>query len=121
MPNCRILVVEDEFLIRLTLVEALTEYGFDVLEAASGDEALEVLRGAGEIGLLLTDIQLPGGLDGIALARQARHSTPELPVIYLTGRPETADGNSEDGRDATITKPYQPSDVYATVLRMIGR
>ena len=64
MSQPRVMVVEDEFLIRLTLVEALTDEGFDVIEAESGDVALPILQADPSILILLTDIQLPGRLDG---------------------------------------------------------
>ena len=72
----RVLIVEDEFLIRMTLFEALSDEGFDVVEAASGDDALVLLRDDPTIRLLLTDLQLPGGLDGRALALKAREAVP---------------------------------------------
>lgn len=116
-PKC--LIVEDEYLIRLTLAEALTDDGFDVVEAATGDEALAILQRDDSVELLLTDIQLPGKLDGVALARAARDHAPSLPVIFMTGRPDSKIGGSE--RDAFIPKPYLPSQVCATARRLTGR
>ena len=78
MPDRKILVVEDEFLIRLTLVESLGDDGFMSVEAATGDEALALLGEDDTIELLLTDVQLPGTLDGIALARAARRHRPGI-------------------------------------------
>jgi DNA-binding response OmpR family regulator len=121
MPAPKILIVEDEFLIRLTLVEALTDDGFDVAEAATGDEALAMLVGDQDYELLLTDIQLPGALDGIALARSARSHVPSLPVIFMTGRPDAMAGATGTDRDAFIAKPYMPSEVCAAARRMTGR
>ena len=114
----RVLIVEDEFLVRLTLAEALADEGFDVLEAASGDEALVVILADREINLLLTDIQLPGKLDGLNLVRLARQSRPDLPAIYMTGRPDTMVGSLASDRDAFIAKPYLPSEVAAAVRRL---
>jgi DNA-binding response OmpR family regulator len=120
MPNARILIVEDEFLIRLTLAEALSEEGFDVVEAGSGDEALVMLQEQGGIGLLLTDIQLPGRLNGLDLARAARQHAPDLPIIYMTGRPDSLASGARSGRDVFIAKPYLPSEVCATARRLMG-
>ena len=120
MPNAKILVVEDEVLIRLTLAEALAEEGFTVVEAASGDEALALLGQEEGISLLLTDVQLPGRTDGLALASEVRRRSPDLPVIYVTGRPDTLAAGTRSGRDATIVKPYLPSEVCATARRLIG-
>src|SRR5947209_2283421 len=113
MPGPKILIVEDEFLIRLTLAEALADEGFRVVEAESGDEALALLD-AEEITLLLTDIQLPGSMDGLALAREARRRWPDIPVIYMTGRPDTMRADQPaSAHDVYIAKPYLPSEVCA--------
>jgi CheY-like chemotaxis protein len=114
----RVLLVEDEFLVRLTLSEALADEGLDVVEAVSGDEALPLLEADDQIILLLTDIQLPGKLNGLNLARLARRLRPDLPVIYMTGRPDTMAGLTVSERDAFIAKPYVPSEVTAAVRRL---
>lgn len=114
-----VLIVEDEFLIRLTLGEALADEGFQVLEAATGPEALAVLRTQPDIALMLTDIQLPGGLDGREVARQARSFAPALKVIFMTGRPDALAGADAPG-EAFIAKPYLPSQVCATARRLTG-
>ncbi len=114
------LIVEDEFLIRLTLGEALAEEGFEVLEAATGPEALAMLRAHPDIALLVTDTNLPGGLDGREVARQARGIVPALKVIHMTGLPGAGVEGSAPG-EAFIAKPYLPSQVCATARRLTGR
>ena len=114
----RILVVEDEFLIRLTLVEALTDEGFDVVEAESGDEALPLLQSDPSIGILLTDIQLPGKLDGNGLVRRARETRPELPVLFMTGRPDPTAEAAASPNDSFIAKPYTLTDICNAVRRL---
>ena len=111
----RILVVEDEFLIRLTLVEALGDEGFEVLEAETGDAALPILQSDPDITLLLTDIQLPGVLDGRRLAALAREGRPELPVLFMTGRPDPAAEAGASALDRYIAKPYTLNDICAAV------
>lgn len=120
MTPPRVLVVEDEFLIRLTLAEALQDDGFEVVEASSGDEALELIADASRFALLMTDVQLPGKLDGVALARAVRERAPELPVIFMTGRPDTMRSPGGTGRDVYISKPYLPSQVCAAARRLTG-
>lgn len=119
MPAPTVLIVEDEFLIRLTLGEALSDEGFQVLEAATGPDALATLRTRPDIALLLTDIQLPGGLDGREVARQARGFAPALKVIFMTGRPDAMAAADTPG-EAFIAKPYLPSQVCATARRLTG-
>jgi CheY-like chemotaxis protein len=120
MPGSKVLVVEDEFLIRVALAEALRDEGFEVLEAGSGDEALARLRQEAAIALLLTDIRLPGKLDGIGLALEARRNAPDLPVIYLTGGSDRRIESEVAGPSAVFAKPYLPSDVCAAARRMTG-
>lgn len=113
--SSRILVVEDEFLIRLTLVEALSDEGFDVAEAETGDLALPMLQSDTSIQVLLTDIQLPGILDGRNLARRARETRPDLPVLFMTGRPDPAMEAAATPLDRYIAKPYTLSDICSAV------
>jgi len=81
-----VLVVEDEWLMRDVLARELEDEGFTVLEAENGEEALAILRETARcIDLLLTDIRMPGSVDGWRLAEEARSLRPELPVIYATG------------------------------------
>ncbi|CAH2599248.1 protein of unknown function [Rhodovastum atsumiense] len=120
MPGRKILIVEDEFLIRLTLAEALADEGFDVIETGASDEALTKLQAGNGIDLLLTDIQIPGGLDGMELAHRARERHPDLPVIFVTGRPDSMAGAGRGPRDAIISKPYLPSEVAAAARRLLG-
>lgn len=80
----RVLVVEDEDMVREIVVWALEDMGFEVIDASSGDQAIEVL-GAEQIDLLLTDIRMPGKVDGWTLAERAREMMPDLPVIYASG------------------------------------
>ena len=112
----RVLIVEDEFLIRMTLAEALGDEGFDVVEAETADAALPILTADPEIRLLLTDIQLPGVLNGRTLAQKAREHTPALPVIFMTGQPDPNDMSSP--LDVFISKPYTLNDICDAARRL---
>jgi CheY-like chemotaxis protein len=79
-----ILLVEDEEMVRDVVIWTLEDMGFVVVGASSGDQALDILRG-GAIDILLTDIRMPGGVDGWTLAEKAREVIPDLPVIYMSG------------------------------------
>lgn len=120
MAGERILLVEDEFLVRLTLVEALTEEGFRVIEAATGDEAAALLESEPSIRLLMTDIQLPGSLDGRALAKRVRALQPDLPVIFMTGRPEMIGPPVPGQRELFVAKPYLPLEICAAAHRLLA-
>ena len=114
----RILVVEDEYLIRFSLVEVLVDAGFRVLEADDAESALRLAATDGPVDLVLTDLQLPGALDGAALIAQLREGQPGLPVIFTTGRPDRAE-HLRSGRDRVIGKPFQFADICAAVTEMI--
>lgn len=80
-----ILVVEDEHLIRFFVAEELRAQGNLVLEAANAEEALALLDSRQEIDLLLTDIRMPGPLDGAALARRVRRDRPRVKIVVVCG------------------------------------
>ena len=112
----RLLVVEDDFLIRMMLSEVLADEGFEIVEAETGDAALALLDTG--IALLITDVQLPGSLDGQALVAAARLQRPELPVIYTSGR--LVGTSAQDTRMMAVSKPYQSSEICAAVRRMLA-
>jgi CheY-like chemotaxis protein len=115
-----ILVVEDEPLIRMILVEDLVDAGFEVREAASGDEAFHLLKTIHPpLQVLVTDIHMPGQRDGLVLGAHVRQTQPHVAVIYTTGRPDALQALAHlDGKQFLIRKPYT-SDVIVTQLRNI--
>jgi CheY-like chemotaxis protein len=82
-----VLVVEDEWLLRMELAEELGEAGWRVMEAASGEDALRKLASAGKVDFLVTDIRLAGAVNGWDVAEAARRRDPCLPVIYVSANP----------------------------------
>jgi CheY-like chemotaxis protein len=115
----RVLVVEDQPLIRLLLVDSLADAGFDVVEAENGDGAIGVLQGLDDIALLVTDLQMPGATDGNAVAAAARSRYPDVAVIYMTGRPDSL-LHPLSGRDVLMIKPFKPSDILKTADRLLA-
>lgn len=122
MTEPRILLVEDEFLIRLAVAETLEDEGFEVVQAETGDAAHALLEAELAFGIgfdvLLTDVNLPGTRDGLRLAEEARAMLPGLRVVYATGRPDTMAGARMGPHDAFLPKPYGPAEVLQ-VLRQI--
>jgi DNA-binding NtrC family response regulator len=111
----RILVVEDDPLIREFVVEALREEGYDVIHAANGEEALAwCLRRVADV--LFTDIKLPGHVDGWQIAELCREHDPELPVIYATGF-SPVEARPVPG-SLSLQKPYHPEDIVKAVKEM---
>jgi CheY-like chemotaxis protein len=115
-----VLIVEDEALIGLATVEWLAEEGFSVRLAASGEEALRVLRDDDTVDALFTDINLPGDLDGWTLAQQARELRPDLAVVYASGRWATIDEERAVKDGVFIPKPYQCERVASLLLQLIA-
>jgi DNA-binding NtrC family response regulator len=103
----RVLLVEDEVLIAEWVAESLSEQGFAVQTASNARDALRQLAAA-PVDVLFTDINLLGGMDGVALAQQARELLPDLPVIYASARMAIlAPGTSVPG-SVFLRKPYEP-------------
>jgi CheY-like chemotaxis protein len=101
-----ILVVEDEVLIRLMMADELRVAGFEVIEAASADEALAVLNAAVQVDLLITDIRMPGSIDGERFAIMAHSTWPHLKIVIVsTHSPGFA---ASSVMDAFIGKPFDP-------------
>lgn len=111
----RILVVEDEFLLREVMVAELTDAGYQVAEAGDGHEALAVVD---EVDLLFTDIRLPGGIDGWSIAETARATKPDLPVIYATGY--SAEAPRQVPGSKFFAKPYRVQAVLAAIEELLG-
>ena len=85
MPAVRVLLVEDEGLIRMVTADYLRDEGFEVVEARDGDEAARLLDAPGGFDVLFTDVRMPGTLDGVDVAVRARRRHPELPVLVVSG------------------------------------
>jgi CheY-like chemotaxis protein len=109
-----LLLVEDDPLVRMTLVEGLVDAGFTVIEAEDAEAALALLARRDDIDVLLTDINLPGA-DGFDLSHAARQLRPRLPVVYTSGRFRAA----EPGRglpDAPfLAKPFSVARAAETI------
>ena len=81
----RVLVVEDEFLIRTMVSDALRDAGLAVIEAIDADEAMRVLQSGVAIDLMFTDVRMPGSMDGLTLLKNCTQLFPDLPVIMTSG------------------------------------
>ena len=84
----RILLVEDEFLIRMLVADHLRASGFAVVEAFNGDEAIAILKSGARFDLVFTDVRMPGSTDGLALLGFIRAAHPDLPVLMTSGHLE---------------------------------
>ena len=118
-PNA-ILVVEDEPLVRALAVDVLEEAGFDVLEASTADYALAVLEKREDICVLLTDVDMPGRLNGFQLARIVQDHFHRVRVVIVSGKARpTRDDIAPEA--VFIAKPYKLSEIVRTVEALASR
>jgi DNA-binding NtrC family response regulator len=106
-PGCQrtILVVEDELYIRMSAVGALQDEGFLVLEARNSAEALNILSRHSETSILMTDVRMPGLMDGLALVAQVYIDHPEICSIVVSGNASAAQAR-DAGACGFVAKPY---------------
>ena len=114
-PAC-LLVVEDEVLIRVLLADELRAEGFSVIEAATANEALSYFQAGVHVDLVLSDIEMPGGLNGVDLIRRLRAQAPNLPTVLTSGH---SPGVHE--ADVFVPKPYDARDVVDLVATLLQK
>jgi CheY-like chemotaxis protein len=116
-----ILVVEDDVDLRTLVVKILQSLEYDVLEAGSGKDALEISEQTAQMDLLLTDVVLPGGMSGPQVAGAIHGRNPDLPVLYMSGYTEDAiihQGRLE--KDIHLLhKPFRRNDIAQAVRRAL--
>lgn len=113
------LIVDDEPAVRSLVCAILQRDGFRTLEAEDGAQAVRVIQEAGEgLHVLVTDIRMPGGVDGLQLADLARESLPALPVVVISGYAD-AERNRRDGLEF-LQKPFQAGALLNAVRRALS-
>jgi CheY-like chemotaxis protein len=115
-----VLVVDDEPTVRMLVGDTLADLGYRGIEAADAASGLKVLESDVQIDLLITDVGLPGGMNGKEMADLARKSRPDLKVLFITGYAENAavsNGHLEPGMHV-LSKPF-PLDTLAARIRSI--
>ncbi len=103
-----VLVVEDEVLIGEMVCAALADDGFDVHVSHDARDALRYLKSGKRVDVLFTDIDLPGGMDGGSLAREARELRPGIPVVYVSGKANGVRHTAQVPGSIFLQKPYDP-------------
>jgi PAS domain S-box-containing protein len=116
-----VLVVDDEPILRMLITDTLEDNGYRPLEAVDGPSALKMLESGIRIDLLITDVGLPGGMNGRQVADAARRTRPNLKVLFVTGYAENAvmgNGNLEPGMEV-LSKPFPITSLAARIKALI--
>ena len=118
----KVLVLEDEDNIRSFIVINLRRYGYEPVEASTGEEALELLKQNPDVGIALLDVMLPG-IDGFEVCRRIRASGAKIGIIMLTAKSQEMDkvNGLMTGADDDVTKPFSPSELIARLDALYRR
>jgi len=117
-----ILVVEDDHLIQTIVTEAMTEAGFEIVMASSGEQAVELLDSPeGQFRALVTDINLGGDkLSGWDVARHAREINPDFPVVYMSGESAADWASKGVPHSIMVAKPFAPAQLVTAVSQLLN-
>ena len=111
-----VLLVEDDAMVRLTIAEFFEAVGVDFLEAGNAEEAFAILSNPSQpVDVLVTDLNLGPGENGLSLATRARHQRPQLQVVYETGSPEMLAGRAFSTWERVFYKPFDLAALTSTV------
>ena len=117
-----VLVVDDDPTVRMLVMEVLEEQGYAAIEAGDGASGLRVLQSDARVDLVVTDVGLPGGMNGRQMADAARVGRPGLKVLFITGYAENAvvgDGHLEPGMHV-MTKPFAMEALASRIRELIA-
>ena len=112
-----VLIVEDEFLIRMDAVDMIRAAGFEVVEAANADEAILILEERLDITVVFTDIHMPGSMDGLKLAAAIRGRWPPIKIVATSGRAQVTDDDLPTG-SRFLPKPYSAREIVGTLREL---
>jgi CheY-like chemotaxis protein len=114
-----ILLVEDEFFVRIDIADFLREAGYVVVEAQTGEEAIAVFDSGMSIDAVFTDINLTGRVSGWDVAERCRADQPNIPVLYTSGK--TIEPDRQVPGSVFLSKPYQRGDVLIACERLLSK
>lgn len=123
LPHTRnkaiVLVVEDDALMRMLAADFIEGAGFEVVEAESADAAVIILEAREDIGILFTDIDMPGSMDGMKLAVAVRDRWPPIEIVVVSGNAHPSSLKLPE-RAVFYSKPYDVLEVTSTLRQMAG-
>jgi CheY-like chemotaxis protein len=115
-----VLVVEDDFLLRMDAIDIVRGAGFEAVEAANADEAIRILEAQPNIHVVFTDVQMPGTMDGLKLARFVKDRWPPIKIVATSGRVKISEEDLPEG-SIFVPKPYSPAQIVETLRELIDR
>ena len=113
-----VLIVEDDPFIRMDVTDIVETAGYTTVEVANADAAIVELTGNPSIGIVLTDIEMPGSMDGVRLAHAVRDRWPPISLIVMSGRIEPGPGELPDNA-VFISKPFRPEQIEDALRRAV--
>ena len=116
----KVLVVEDEMMLRMRAVDIVEDAGFTPIEAVNADEALAILESRSDIELLFTDIQMPGSMDGLRLAHAVHERWPSIKIILVSGKLTPTEAEKPI-HSRFFGKPLEVKQMIAEMQEMIGQ
>ena len=114
-----VLIVEDDLLLRINAVDMIAAAGFGVVEAANADQAIDILESRRDITVVFTDIQMPGSMDGLKLARAVRGRWPPIKIVATSGHVHVSETDLPEG-GRFLPKPYSPRQVTGVLRDLIS-
>ncbi len=114
-----VLIVEDELLLRMDAADAIRAGGFEVVEAGNADDAIEILEARPDIKVVFTDIQMPGSMDGLKLARAVRGRWPPIKIVATSGLVDVGEKDLPEG-GRFLPKPYHAKQLAAVLREVTG-
>lgn len=114
-----VLVVEDQFSTRMVAADAISDMGLQVREAGDADEAIQAMDDHPDIGVLFTDIQMPGQMSGLDLAEQVHRDWPDVELIVTSGGQKVEDSELPDN-GTFLSKPYRASRLVEIVKQKVA-
>lgn len=116
-----LLLVEDDMLVRLTVALMLEDDGFRVVEAGTAEDALTMVQGGLDAPVMVTDVDLGAGRNGMELADQMRKLRPDIGVVFITGRPQSLASRPLGPRELVLPKPFEGAELSRLVTQLSTR
>jgi len=118
-PPPEVLIVEDEPITRMVAADAISDTGLQIREAGDAKEALQVLDNHSDVGILFTDIDMPGPMDGLGLAEQVHEDRPDVELIVTSGATTVEDSDLPD-HGTFLPKPYRTTRLVEVVKQKLA-